>query len=79
MYVVTNTDLSPLVTYVVTNTDLSPLVTCVLSVVKAGYSCSCAGDLVHPYKLCTSTMNNLNMYIYMGLHELQVELWGSRT
>ena len=52
-----------------------------LSVVKAGYSCSCAGDLVHPYKLyiCTSTMNNLNMYIYMGLHELQVELWGSRT
>ena len=54
--------------------DVTPL-----SVVKAGYSCSCAGDLVHPYKLCTSTMNNLNMYIYMGLHGLQVELWGSRT
>ena len=51
----------------------------ILSVVKAGYSCSCAGDLVHPYKLCTSTMNNLNMYICMGLHELQVEVWGSRT
>ena len=29
--VVTNTDLSPLVTCVVTNTDLSPLVTCVVS------------------------------------------------
>ena len=33
-------------------------------------SCACAGDLVHPYKLCTGTMNNLITCIftwsYMG-------------